>query len=101
MNEEEAASAGISLAGQAIHKIADGLDDEALALLNAAGEAELRWAAGYLLSCLRESVNTRVRNNPRKLRRALHAGAAGAEQDALMTRVGLILAASDEGESNG
>lgn len=94
-NEQETAAAGIKLASDAIHRIADGLDDEALALLNAADTGEVRWAAAYLLVCLRETVRGRVKGNPAKLRRVLHKSATGFEDDALITRVALMTQAGD------
>jgi hypothetical protein len=101
MNREDDAGRGIALAQSAIHAIADGDDGQALALLNAGTHAETAWAAAYLLQCLREAVAGRVKGNPGKLRRALHVAAQGAEGDAIVTRVGLIVDDAERGGSDG
>lgn len=62
--------AGLSVAARAIRELAES-DERALAVLNAATEQEVRWAAAMLLSGSRELLRRMVDDDPTELRNAL------------------------------
>lgn len=90
---EEDAARGMEAAKRAIHAIADGDDATALRHLSNASAAEVAWAAGYLLACLRSSALTIAKGDTAKASRRLHA-AANEREDIAFTQASVIVDAA-------
>lgn len=101
MNQEADYLAGMELARQAMHALADGEDDRVLAVLNGGKPAEVAWCAACLLSALREAVGVAVKHDPGEVRRLLHTLAEPSEEDVAVTRISLMLQAEFGGDLRG
>lgn len=98
-SREEAAIGGLDIARRALHAIADGRDDEALAACNSGSHEETTWMAAYLLTALRECVSARFDRKPVRVALALHRAADTMGDDVMDTRLSLI--AQESGERHG
>ncbi|MFW6776264.1 hypothetical protein ACOACO_18430 [Nocardioides sp. CPCC 205120] len=87
--------AGLTVAARAIRELAES-DERALAVLNAASESEVRWAAAMLLSGTRELLRRMVDDDPGELRTALLTCADQVEHEhVVVTQAEAIVARAD------
>jgi hypothetical protein len=88
---EEAAVGGMEMARRALNAFADGLDDDAYAVVNTGSHAETAWMAAYLLSALRESTAARFGNKPVRVALAMRPAARAIDEDLMETRLRLLV----------
>ena len=94
------ASKGVKLAQRALHAIADGNEQEALAALNSASPEETMWANAYLLSGIRGFALSLAKGNTNKAARLL-LGVARNTEDALMAEYAVTVQDAERGGLNG
>lgn len=84
------AGTGIRIAQQVVTAASRGDDSQALALINAATEGEIKWAAAYLVDCLVQAADRLPGMSKAQARRALREAIAN-DEDVIAAQVAVYL----------